>query len=186
MLPCSRQTLPKIAMVFDEDVDIGTTRRSFRRNHSASMRRAMRSVPGQPGIGIDPTTGRDQPPYVISKLGMDCMIPWGDGWIRENFAFSLNANLGEPDPKAKLMTEDEIATDMEAFIKAKPRSWKDIITNYLAQPYPLVYRAFGRLRPRLGRVNANPWFPYTFSGHEFDAVPDPAPQHNFDPKHPKA
>ena len=42
------------------------------------------------------------------------------------------------------------------------------------------------VRPRLVRVNSSPWFPYTFSGHEFDAVTEPAPQDNFDPRHPKA
>ena len=123
---------------------------------------------------------------------MDCTIPWGDGLDRENFTFALCTNLGEPDPKAKPMTEDEIAADMEAFIQEQPRTWKDIITRYLAQPYPLVYRAFGRLRPRLGRVNSYPWYPYTFSGHEFDAVPEPAPsttsirstrRHNSDVQH---
>jgi len=50
----------------------------------------------------------------------------------------------------------------------------------------VVYRAFARLRPRLGWVNQHPSFLYTFSGHEFDAVPEPAPRHNFDPKHLKA
>lgn len=185
MLTCSRQTLPKIAMVFDEDVDIW---------NDAQLRQAQVFrfdaardaviVTGQPGIGIDPTTGRDRPPYVISKLGMDCMIPWGDGWVRESFAFALcTKDLGEPDPKAKQMTEDEIAADMEVFINEQPRTWKEIIKRYLAQSYPPVYRAFGRLRPRLGRVNSHPWFPYTFSGDEFDAVPEPAPLHNYDPKH---
>ena len=187
MLTCSRQTLPKIAMVVDEDVDIWNDAQILQAQaYRFDPARDAIIVQGQPGIGIDPMTGRDEPPYIISKLGMDCMIPWGDGWIWENFAFALNSNLGEPDPKAKPMTEDEIAADMEAFIKAQPRTWKDIITNYLAQPYPLVYRAYGRLRPRLGRVNQHPSFPYTFSSHEFDAVAEPAPQHNFDPKHPKA
>jgi hypothetical protein len=38
---------------------------------------------------------------------------------------------------------------------------------------------------KLGRVNSDPWLPYTFSPHEFDAVPELAQQNNFEPKHPK-
>ena len=83
------------------------------------------------------------------------------------------------------MSEDEIAKDMEAFITEQPRAWKEIIARYLAQPYPRVYRAFGRLRPRLGRAGDYPWFRYTFSGHDFayEAAPEAKP--SFDPRHPK-
>ena len=186
MLTCSGETLPKVAMVFDEDVDIWNDAQI----HQAmafrfSPERDTVIVKGVPAFAVDPTAGTDDPPYMISKLGMDCMIPWGEQWHRGNFTFAVHADLGEPDPKATQMTEDEIAADMEAFIQQEPRTWKDIITRYLAQPYPLVYRAFGRLRPRLGRTNSYPWFPYTFSGHDFNAVPEPAPTNNYDPKHPK-
>lgn len=58
---------------------------------------------------------------------------------------------------------------MEGFITAQPRSWKELITRYLAQPYPLVYRGFGRLRHKLGRANDGLWFPYTFAGHDFSS-----------------
>ena len=187
MLTCSGQTIPKVAMVFDEDVDIWNDAQI--RQAQAFRFDAARGavIVSERLVCIDPMTGRDEPPHFISKLGMDCMIPWGDGWNRDNFAFALcTTDLGEPDLKARQMTEDEIAADMEAFIQQQPRPWKEIIARYLAQPYPLVYRAFGRLRPRLGRTNSSPWYPYTFSAHEFDAVPEPAPQDNYDPKHPKA
>jgi len=187
MLTCSGQTVPKIAMVFDEDVDIWNDAQ-IRQAQAFRFDAARDAVilSAQPGTAIDPMTGRDEPSFICSKLGMDCTIPWGDGWVRDKFTFALcTTGLGEPDPKARQMTEDEIAADMEAFIREQPRAWKDI-ARYLAQPYPLVYRAFGRLRPRLGRVDSSPWYPYTFSSHEFDAVPEPAPQDNFDPRHPKA
>jgi 4-hydroxy-3-polyprenylbenzoate decarboxylase len=39
-----------------------------------------------------------------------------------------------------------------------------ILERFAGQPYPIVYRAFGHLRPQLGRMaNASPNFPYTFS-----------------------
>jgi 2,5-furandicarboxylate decarboxylase 1 len=62
------------------------------------------------------------------------------------------------------MTEDAIAKDMEAFIRSTPRSWKEILQRFKGQNYRDVYRAFGRLRPRLGRVVQPPFFPYAFSG----------------------
>jgi 4-hydroxy-3-polyprenylbenzoate decarboxylase len=61
------------------------------------------------------------------------------------------------------MTEAEIASAMEAFIEQQPRSWKEILTEFKGQNYRDVYRAFGALRPRLGRVVEPPYFPYTFS-----------------------
>jgi 4-hydroxy-3-polyprenylbenzoate decarboxylase len=192
MLTCSGESLPKVAMVFDEDVDIWNDAQVYQAMvFRFSAARDTVIVEGVPGFAVDPTAGSDEPPYMISKLGLDCTIPQGAGpeglWKRDNFTFALmTTDLGEPDPQAKQMSEDEIAVDMEAFIRQQPRTWKDIITRYLAQPYPLVYRAFGCLRPRLGRTNSYPWFPYTFSGHEFNAVPEPAPTSNFDPKHSKA
>ena len=187
MLTISGETLPKMAMVFDEDVDIWNDAQVLQAQaFRFSPERDVVIVKGVPSFAVDPTSGTDEPPYMISKLGMDCTIPQGAGWDRNNFTFTLNVtDLGEPDPNAKQMTEDEIAKDMEAFIREKPRAWKEIVKRYLAQPYPLLYRAFGRLRPRLGRTNDSPWFPYTFSAHDFDAVPEPPPLTNFDPKHMK-
>ena len=97
------------------------------------------------------------------------MIPVGDEWHRHNFDCALPADLGNPPSGVTPMTEDEIAKDMEGFITAQPRSWKELITRYLAQPYPLVYRGFGRLRHKLGRANDGLWFPSTFAGHDFSS-----------------
>jgi len=63
------------------------------------------------------------------------------------------------DPPKGLYAEPRIwmeAKDMEGFITAQPRSWKELIIRYLALPYPLVYRGFGRLRHKLGRANDGP------------------------------
>jgi 4-hydroxy-3-polyprenylbenzoate decarboxylase len=35
------------------------------------------------------------------------------------------------------MTENELTNDVEMFIKAVPRSWKEILEKYHGQPYPL-------------------------------------------------
>ncbi len=57
---------------------------------------------------------------------------------------------------------------MAAMIKEKPRTWQKIITEFAAQPYPAVYRAFGQLRPKLGRMaDQRSDYPYTFSDSDF-------------------
>jgi hypothetical protein len=53
---------------------------------------------------------------------------------------------------------------MRHFIQEVPRTWQEILERFAGQPYPFVYRAFGSLRPQLGRMaNASPNFPYIFS-----------------------
>jgi 4-hydroxy-3-polyprenylbenzoate decarboxylase len=61
------------------------------------------------------------------------------------------------------MTEDAIAKEMETLIRGAPRSWKELLQHFHGQNYRDVYRAFGRLRPKLGRVVRPPYFPYAFS-----------------------
>ena len=64
----------------------------------------------------------------------------------------------------KAMTDDEIAKEMEAMIREKPRNWHEVIEHFASQPYPAVYRAFGQLRPKLARIaDQRPDYPYTFS-----------------------
>jgi 4-hydroxy-3-polyprenylbenzoate decarboxylase len=42
------------------------------------------------------------------------------------------------------------------------------LTYFAGQPYPHLYRAFGRLRPQLGRIaDQAPEYPYTFADTEF-------------------
>jgi len=184
MLTCSRQGVPKTAMVFDDDVDIWNDSEiqkawafRFMPAHDTFI------IPDCNGIGIDPSTGRDEPPYKTSKLGLDCTIPIGPGWRRDNFDWALAVDLGDPQANVTAMSEDEIAKDMETFITEQPRAWKEIIAHYLGQPYPLVYRAFGRLRPRLGRADDHPWYRYTFSGHEFAVEAAPAAKIHCAPHH---
>jgi 2,5-furandicarboxylate decarboxylase 1 len=61
------------------------------------------------------------------------------------------------------MTEDEITKEMESLIRSAPRSWKELLQHFNGQYYRDVYRAFGRLRPKLGRLVKAPYFPYAFS-----------------------
>jgi hypothetical protein len=62
------------------------------------------------------------------------------------------------------------------FIKQAPRTWYEILQHFAGQPYPPVYRALGKLRPKLGRrVDLVPAFPYTFADTEFvqgDGLPE--------------
>jgi len=46
--------------------------------------------------------------------------------------------------------------------------WRDILKHFHGQPYPLLYRAFGNLRGKLGRVaDRRPEYPYTFADECF-------------------
>jgi len=185
MLTCSKQGLPKIAMVFDDDVDIWDDSR-------IAQCMAFRYMPDRDTIIIpqcntmstDPKVGDVDKPFYASKVGMDCTIPIVGNWDRHDFDWSAAVDLGEPPVNLKPMTENALAADMTAFIKQAPRSWKEILQKYHGQPYATIYRAFSTLRHKLGRAGDSPWFRYTFSDCDFAFEPQPSPrQANFDPRH---
>jgi 2,5-furandicarboxylate decarboxylase 1 len=184
MLTCSKQGLPKIAMVFDDDVDIWDDNR-------IAQCMAFRYMPDRDTLIIpqcntmttDPSVGADTPPIYASKIGLDCTVPLVGNWDRHSFDWSAACLLGDPPANVKPMTEDQLAQDMTAFIKAAPRSWKEILQEYHGQAYPLIYRAFSRLRHQLGRAGDSPWFRYTFCDRDFVFEAPPARESNFDPRH---
>ena len=185
MLTCSKQGLPKIAMVFDDDVDIWDDDR-------IAQCMAFRYMPDRDTIIIpqcntmstDPTVGDVDKPFCASRIGLDCTIPMVGNWNRHNFDWSAAVDLGEPPEGVKPMTEDALATDMTSFIQQAPRAWKEILQKYHGQPYATIYRAFSRLRHKLGRSGDEPWFRYTFCDHDFAFEPKPpARESNFDPRH---
>jgi 4-hydroxy-3-polyprenylbenzoate decarboxylase len=184
MLTCSKQGLPKIAMVFDDDVDIWDDER-------VAQCMAFRYMPDRDTIIIpqcntmttDPKIGSDTPPIYASRLGLDCTIPLVGKWDRSSFDWSNACDLGPLPAKVTPLTEDAMVEDMTAFIKKTPRSWKDILTKYHGQPYRTIYRAFSRLRHQLGRAGDAPWFRYTFSKQDFAYEAPATPISNFDPRH---
>ncbi|QAZ66659.1 hypothetical protein [Solidesulfovibrio carbinolicus] len=59
------------------------------------------------------------------------------------------------------LTEEALTQAMADYIRQAPRMWRDILKHFHGQPYPLIYRAFGNLRPKLGRVaDRRPDYPY--------------------------
>jgi 2,5-furandicarboxylate decarboxylase 1 len=185
MLTSSKQGLPKIAMVFNDDVDIWDDNR-------IAQCMAFRYMPDKDTIIIpqcntmstDPKIADPDHPFYASKIGMDCTIPLVGNWDPDSFAWSAAVDLGDPPATVAPMTEEQIAKDMAAFIKQAPRSWRDILVKYHGQPYNLIYRAFGSLRHQLGRAGDKPWFRYTFADHDFAFEPEPAATvSNFDPRH---
>jgi 2,5-furandicarboxylate decarboxylase 1 len=114
---------------------------------------------------------------------MDCTIPMGPHWNPDEFMKSYVTDLGDPPANVKLMTEDEMTKDMEALITSKPQSWLEILKNYHGQPYPVIYRSFGNIRHKLGRINDAPWYRYTISNTPFAYEAKPSALSNFDPKH---
>ncbi|MDF2997285.1 MAG: UbiD family decarboxylase [Xanthobacteraceae bacterium] len=181
MLTCSKQGLPKIAMVFNEDVDIWDDQAVL-----AAM--AFRYMPDRDTVMINgcntmTVDPKSNPPGIASKIGMDCTIPIGPDWNPNEFVRSTVCDLGEPPAGVVAMTEEALTADMEAFIKTAPKSWREILANYHGQPYPVIYRAFGNLRHRLGRTDDAPWYRYTFSDGPFAYEAKPRAPSNFDPKH---
>jgi 2,5-furandicarboxylate decarboxylase 1 len=70
-----------------------------------------------------------------------------------------------------------------ASIAAQPRAWHEILKQYHGQPYPVLYRAFGNLRHKLGRTNDPPWYRYTLSATPFSWEAKPQPMNHSDPRH---
>jgi hypothetical protein len=53
-------------------------------------------------------------------------------------------------------------------VKCETSDLTDLIQHFAGQPYPALYRAFGELRPKLGRMaDQRPFYPYTFSDKDF-------------------
>lgn len=181
MLGASKMAIPKLAYVFDEDVDIWDDDQvhwamAFRFDPI----RDTIIIPGMNTMTVDPMINAHDPPATISKTGYDCTIPWGEGWTRSDFARSEPFVLPQPSPVPAPMAEQDIVAAMEAFITQAPRSWRDILTEFAGQDYRMVNRAFGALRPRLGRVMQPPYYPYAFKADPSDgdfigeAAPAPA------------
>jgi 2,5-furandicarboxylate decarboxylase 1 len=81
------------------------------------------------------------------------------------------------------MTEDALAKGIAEFIRGTPRPWKEILQKDYGQPYPVMYRAFGSMRPPLACLNDAPWYRYTFSDHDFALEAGPPKPTNFGPRH---
>jgi len=185
MLTSSKQGLPKIAMVFNDDVDIWDDNR-------IAQCMAFRYMPDKDTLIIpqcntmstDPKIPDVDHPFNASKIGLDCTIPIVGKWDPHAFDWSAAVDLGPLPSNVTVMSEDALVGDMTAFIKQTPRSWRDILQKYHGQPYNIIYRAFGRLRHQLGRAGDSPWFRYTFSDGDFAFEPEPPTKtSNFDPRH---
>ncbi|HEV7734268.1 MAG TPA: UbiD family decarboxylase [Candidatus Binatia bacterium] len=184
MLTCSKQGLPKVAMVFDEDIDIWD-------DDAVQFALAFRFMPHLDTViipncntmTVDPMIGSDVAPGTASKIGFDCTIPLGPNFVRSHFDRSTVFVLGDPPPGVVPMREDDLTKDMAALIHVAPRTWKEILQHYNGQPYPVLYRAFGNLRHQLGRCDDAPWYRYTFSDNDFASDAAPERTANFDPKH---
>ncbi|WP_437222320.1 UbiD family decarboxylase [Planctomicrobium sp. SH661] len=184
MLTCSKQSLPKIAMVFDEDIDIWD-------DNAVQFAMAFRYMPHLDTViipqcntmTVDPMIGTDVAPGTASKIGLDCTIPLGPNFVRSHFDRSDIFVLGDPPPDVKEMTEEQLTESMAQFIKEQPRAWKEVLQHFHGQPYRTIYRAFSNLRPKLGRCNDAPWYRYTFADGDFAYEASPRKENNFDARH---
>ncbi len=166
MLSSSRQWFPKMAYVFDEDIDIFDENRvkwalAWRFNPG----RGTMVIPDLNILPLDPIAGVDHPPVSLSKIGFDCTVPLIGAYDEFSFAAArIMQPLGEPKAGITAMTEEELTKKMSEYIRESPRTWREIITHFHGQSNPLIYRAFGNIRSKLGRVaDRRPDYPYTFA-----------------------
>jgi 4-hydroxy-3-polyprenylbenzoate decarboxylase len=167
MLTACRQHFPKIAYVFDEDIDIYDDEQvkwaqAWRYNPGTGTL----LIPGQNINPLDPSITMTQLPVSITKIGFDCTMPLGQD--NAKFARAMIVPPIEQPADVVPLSEDEIDDQLRELIRESPRGWREILTHFAGQPYPNVYRAFGRLRPQLGRMaDEHPEYPYTFAETEF-------------------
>jgi 4-hydroxy-3-polyprenylbenzoate decarboxylase len=167
MLTACRQQFPKIAYVFDEDIDIYDEEQvkwaqAFRYNPGTGTL----LIPGQNINPLDPSITMKTLPASITKIGIDCTMPLPRETAR--FERAVIAPPIEQPSNVEPLTEDEIEAALRELIEKSPRSWREILTYFAGQPYQRVYGAFGRLRPQLGRMaDQQPDYGYTFADTEF-------------------
>jgi 4-hydroxy-3-polyprenylbenzoate decarboxylase len=163
MLTGCRQYMPKIAYVFDEDVDIyDDARVKWAQAWRYNPGRGTLIVPGQNTMPLDPSLRQKEPPFSVTKIGFDCTI--GTDAVKADFEACVVTEPIKQPAEVESLSELDLTSQMRDFIREVPRTWQEILERFAGQPYPIVYRAFSRLRPQLGRMaNASPNFPYTFS-----------------------
>ncbi len=183
MLTCSKQGA-KIAMVFDEDVDIWD-------DNAVQFAMAFRymphldtvTIPNGNTMTVDPMVAEDAAPGTASKIGLDCTIPISPKSKRSHFDRSTVFELGEPPPDVVVLSEEELMAEMAALIREAPRTWKELLQYFIGQPYRTVYGAFSNLRHQLGRCDDEPWYRYTFSDTDFAVDVVESLPSNLDAKH---
>ena len=166
MLTCSRQWFPKIAYVFDDDIDIfDEARVKWAMAYRYHPQLDTLIIPELNILPLDPLCMTNKPPVNMPKIGFDCTIPLVGNVDRFSFAAcTVTEPLGEPSAGLAPLTEAELVTQMAEFIEQSPRTWLEILKQFHGQPYPVIYRAFGQLRHRLGRMaDERPTYPYTFA-----------------------
>jgi 4-hydroxy-3-polyprenylbenzoate decarboxylase len=181
MLTCSRQWFPKLAYVFDEDIDIFDDEQvkwamAWRYNPQTDTV----IIPDLNILPLDPMAQTNHPPVHMPKAGFDCTIPLVGNIDRFSFEKATASEpLGTPPANLEPKTEQELTDAMAAYIRQAPRMWRDILQHFHGYPYPLIYRAFGNLRPKLGRIaDRRPDYPYTFAESCFVSEAEAASRKN--------
>ncbi|MBB6146773.1 4-hydroxy-3-polyprenylbenzoate decarboxylase [Silvibacterium bohemicum] len=169
MLAGSRQWMPKVAYVFDHDVDIYNDERvKWAQAWRFNPAKGTMILPDQNMLPLDPSLGTDHPPVSVSKIGFDCTIPLVGQVDPLAYAAATVSDPIDQPTNVKVLGEAEVVKEMEALIREKPRTWRELTTHFAGQPYPILYRAFGQLRPKLGRMaDLRPDYPYTFAETNF-------------------
>src|SRR4051812_40439454 len=94
---CPSGPVPKVAYVFDEEVDIWDDNQvKWAQAFRFDPIRDTVIIPCMNTMTIDPMIAKDDPRATISKIGFDCTIPWGEKWVQSDFQRSAPFELGDP------------------------------------------------------------------------------------------
>lgn len=176
MLTSSRQWLPKIPYVFDEDMDIyDETRVKWAQGFRYNPGEDTLTLKHQNQLPLDPTLIPPRVPARSDKIGFDCTIPIVGDVDRSRFEVAVVSEPFPPSPSPRPLSEQQVTDEMTKLLQERPRTWHEISERFADQPYNLVARAFGTLRPKLGRrMDLHPEFSYAFSGGDFDPGKHPS------------
>ncbi len=157
MLSASKQAMPKIAVVVDDDIDIFDDDQLYwamtwrcQPHEDIMILENMKAVP------LDPSLPSTMPPVTTSKMGMDATIPIGRN--RADFE-RCHPTPFKPDiaQRHSGLSDAELDTQMEEFIRARGAVYfNDILTEFHGLGHQTILESFGRLRERnlLGRDSA--------------------------------
>ena len=151
--------IPKVAYVFDEDVDIWDDNQvkwalAFRFD---PIRDTM-IIPCMNTMTVDPMIAKDDPPATISKIGFDCTIPWGEKWVQSDFQRSAPFELGVSPAGVSPMTEDAIAKEMKSLIH-RAGHWKEIYSTSKGKTIAMSIVPLGGCAPAWAAWCSRPSFP---------------------------
>ena len=149
MLSASKQAMPKMAVVVDDDIDIFDDEQLYwamtwrcQPHEDVMILENMKAVP------LDPSLPSTMPPVTTSKMGIDATIPIGRN--RADFERCHPTPFVADTPQRHNgLSAEQLDTQMEEMIRNRaPVYFNDILTEFSGVGHQTILESFGRLRER--------------------------------------